>query len=101
MDKIDQQPIWYNSKIQIQDKVDAGIQCIKELKDDRGIMLTYDQFCAKYQVNIKFVLFFSVVSAIPRDWKYNRNVAQSLNQAARLIEKLCQSIKPSCIYQAH
>ncbi len=36
---------------------------------------------------------FSVVSAIPRIWKYNRNVAQSLNQV-HLIEKLCQSIKP-------
>ncbi len=49
MDNIDQQPIWYNSRIQIQDKVifyktwmDAGIEYIKDLKDDRGIMLTYD-----------------------------------------------------------
>ncbi len=57
-------------------------------------MLTYDQFCAKYQVNINFMKFFSVVSAIPRVWKYNRNVAQSFNQA-HFIERLCQSIKPS------
>ncbi len=65
MDKIDQQPIWYNSKIQIQDKVifyktwvdDAGMHCIKRLTDDRGIMLTYDQFCAKYQVNINIMQF--------------------------------------------
>ncbi len=49
MDKIDKQPIWYNSKIQIQDNVifyktcvDAGIQYRKDLKDDRGTMLTYD-----------------------------------------------------------
>ncbi len=74
--------------------VDAGIQCIKDLKDDRGIMLTYDQFCAKYQVDINFMLFCSVISAIPRVCKYNRNVAQSLNQA-HLIERLCQSIKAS------
>ncbi len=73
---------------------DAGIQCTKDLKDDRGIMLTYDQFCAKYQVNIIFMQFFSEVSAIRRVWKYNRNVAQSLNQV-HLIEKLCQSIQTS------
>ncbi len=57
-------------------------------------MLRYDQFCAKYQVNINFMQIFSVVSVIPRVWKYNKNVAQSLNQVHH-IEKLCQSIKPS------
>ncbi len=61
---------------------------------DRGIMLRYDQFCATYPVNINFMQFFSVVNVIPRVWKYNRNVAQSLNQVCH-IEKLCQSIKPS------
>ncbi len=101
MDKIEQQPIWYNSKIQIQDKVifyktwvDAGIQYIKDLKDDRGIVLRYDQFCATYQVNINFMHFLSVISVIPRVWKYNRNIAQSLYQVHH-IEKSCQSIIPS------
>ncbi len=106
MDKIDQQPIWYNSKIQIQHKVifyktwvDAGIQYIKDLKDDRGIMLRYDQFCATYQGNINFMQFLSVVSVIPRVWNYNRNIAQSLNQVHH-IEKLFQSIKPSKVAYA-
>ncbi len=55
--------------------------------------MTYDQLCVKYQVNINFMQIFSVVSAIPRVWKYNRNVTYSLNQV-HLIEKLCQSTKP-------
>ncbi len=69
-------------------------QILPVLPFDTGSMLTYDQFSVKYMLNINFMQFFSVVSAIPRVLKYNRNIEQSLNQA-HLIAKLCQSIQPS------
>ncbi len=64
------------------------IACVKRLvcqSESDGakldIMLTYDQLCAKYQVNMNFMQISSVVSAFPGLYKYNRNVSQSLNQA--------------------
>ncbi len=97
----DKQQVWYNSMIKIQDSViffehwyAAGVQFIGDLKSDISTILIHQQFNAKYQMNVNCVQFYSVMSAIPKEWRQNVH-PPNIHVQMPLIEKICQSKKPS------
>ncbi len=74
--KADNQQIWYNSNVRVQNKVvffnawyNAGIITSGDLKDPEGKIMSYDQCFAKYRVRSNFVQNNSIVSAIPFTWE--------------------------------
>ena len=98
-DTVNHQPLWFNQHIQISNKViffqhwkEAGVNTIKDLKDEYGKMLSYDQFINKYQIESNFLEFFGVISAIPRAWISNTRV---LNTANNHLSELLKHPKPN------
>ncbi len=65
----DKQQIWYTSNVRLQNKVvffnawyNASIITIGDQKDPEGIIMSYDQFSAKYRVRSNFVQYNSILS---------------------------------------
>ena len=64
--------LWLNSEIKIDGKevfyktwYSKGIHNIQDLLDDMGNMLSYDQFCEKYELyNAPFTHFYGIVNVI-------------------------------------
>ena len=65
---------------------------VGNLKDDDGKVLTFDAFCRKFNVRTNFVTYYSVISAIPKEWK-TCECCQS--ECTNLLVKMSQSVKPS------
>jgi hypothetical protein len=52
----DSQQLWYNSHIKVQKKViyykewnEKGIKCVKDIKYETGNIMSYQEFCDKYE----------------------------------------------------
>ena len=97
------QPLWYNSHIKIRNQVlsyknwqAAGVNQVKDLKDEYGDILDYQKFCENYDIETNFLEFYGVISAIPRHWRMNKRVMANSEDAT----KLCKYEKPTkIIYQ--
>lgn len=68
-------PIWLNSHIKIDGKPILyrtwnvkGIYCIQDLFNIEGAMLSYEQFCNKYDFRTPFTLFMGIKLAILNTW---------------------------------
>ena len=67
--------IWFNSNIRIQNEpifikqlYEKGIVTFKDLLND-GKVMSFIELKNKYDVNINFVTYYGLLSAIPRNWK--------------------------------
>ena len=75
-------PLWLNSEIKIDGKevfyktwYNKGIHNIQDLLDDMGNMLSYDQFCEKYELyNTPFTHFYGIVNVITNKWPVLKNL---------------------------
>ena len=68
--------IWFNSHIKIGGKptynktlYTAGIKYVHQILDDRGQILNYHNFNQKFNINVNFLNYFSIINAIPTTWK--------------------------------
>ena len=63
--------IWYNSDIKIHNKSiyykqwhEKGIQYVKDLLDENGNFLDYNQFKTKYNLNVNFLKYYGLITKI-------------------------------------
>ncbi len=99
--RADNQSIWYNSHIKVQNKVvfykswyNAGIKIISDLKDENGNLLSLEQFGDKFRVHVNFIQYYSIITAIPQEWKGARH-CQNTRQEMSLTDKIIRDEKPS------
>ena len=71
-----QQILWNNSSIRINNRVvfwknwyDKGIKCFGDILSENGSILSLTQFKEKFDFNVNFLNYFSLVHAIPQKWK--------------------------------
>ncbi len=71
-----QQVIWYNSHLRIDNKViinkemiQKGIVYVHQLFKQNGELLNLYEFNFTYQLNIDYLTYYGITSAIPREWK--------------------------------
>ena len=69
---IQNQLIWFNSHIQIDNKpayfkymYTSGIKYVHQLLDTQGNLLQYEDFKNKYNIDIKYLHYYSIINAIP------------------------------------
>ena len=69
------QEIWYNSNVKISQEVfryrlwiSKGIRSIYNLISDSGTIMSYQEFCEKYDFNPPFTLFYGLKNAILKKW---------------------------------
>ena len=74
--KILKQTIWMNSHIKIEQKViyyknwyQKGVKYIHDLLGQDGSFLSVDDFNIKYGLNVNFIMYYGILSAIPNGWK--------------------------------
>ena len=106
-DDILDQMLWYNSHLKIQGKVffyrqwySKNINHIRDLYNDDFSLLSHNQFCEKYRINVPFLQYYSVISSIPRAWKVTlrqrlRVVGNVAVNKALSIQALLKTDKPS------
>ena len=82
-----QQILWKNSSIRINNRVffwknwyDKGIKCFGDILSENGSILSLTQFKEKFNLNVNFLNYFSLVHAIPQKWK--RDVKMVDNQGS-------------------
>ena len=74
--EIQNQYLWFNSHIRINDQIiyyeewaRKGVLKIEHLTNDHTNFLTFAQFKDKFHINCNFLKYFSLIDAIPQDWK--------------------------------
>jgi hypothetical protein len=103
--------IWLNSHIKINGKptfhrlmYTSGIKYIKQLLDPNGNILQYQDFMTKYNIHIHFLNYYSIINAIPQQWKVkiatgdctieimNTNYKFSVEKILNTRNKLCKLV---------
>lgn len=100
------QPLWLNSNILVAGKpvyykrwIDKGIIFISDVCNNEGKILSRETICDKFDININFLEYLSLCSAIPEKWKYcikNYNNDDVLNIMDYPIVKV-NSVKKSLV----
>ena len=98
--QLQNQLIWYNSSIRIENKpfykkkwAQKGINRLRDLVNDQGVLYTLEQFNNKYDMSMNFVEYGSVLAAILSDWKASLmsvsedNVSQNSTNTPKLVTK--------------
>lgn len=75
------QILWNNSFIRIDKDIvcmhnwyNQGVKYVKDLLNDNGDFLTFNEFCVKYSLkNCNYMNYFSLIYAIPITWRRNIN----------------------------
>lgn len=74
--EIENQFIWFNSKIRINHKPIfirrawlSGLRFVKDLLEEEGSFLSYANFCAKFGNVLNFVELMGLIKTIPKCWK--------------------------------
>ena len=75
-DDVHKQLLWKNSNIKVAGKTillkrwaDKGILTVADICNDNGTILSREALCNKYGIDIQFLEYMSVISAIPVLWK--------------------------------
>ena len=70
------QIIWLNSHIKVENKIlfnkhlyDQNIIHIHQFFDNQGTILRLNDFQVKYNIEINYLIYYSIISAIPNNWK--------------------------------
>jgi len=92
------QYIWYNDNILINKKAvylenwqRKGVNKISHMYTKRGKIMSYEEFIQKWNVHTDFLVYFSIVKAIPRNWKdiiKNNSTGTSTLTELHTLEKL-------------
>ena len=69
------QEIWHNANIKVNNKdvsykawIDKGILNIHHLLKENGMLLSYQEFCEKYNFNTPFTTFYGLRKSILKKW---------------------------------
>ncbi len=97
------QPICYNSFIKINNNVivnlawyNKGIKQIKDIVNSNGNLLSLLELKEKYDLNINFLEYLSVISSIPKTWKtMMKNVDNTNGDRNNLVESIVRSAETS------
>ena len=95
------QPIWLNNKtkrdgrtVKLSHWIRNGIFFINDLFTENGNFLSLEHLRNMYQVNVNFVEYYSLIDAIPLDWRrLIRNQKKLQNIVHPLVKLLKNSIK--------
>ena len=73
---ISQQVIWFNSHLRIANKpfffkkaFQNGVIRIKDILNENGAFLAYDDFVANFGNSLNFIQYCSILHAIPQNWR--------------------------------
>ena len=109
---IHNQVIWNNSCIRINGEVifkrtwiNKGVLKMHHLLNEQGTFLTHSEFKNKYEIKCNFLEFFSIISAIPPQWKrvlrnpqtQNKNYQEELIFDTKKASKVCRFIHRKCV----
>ena len=74
--EISNQILWCNTFIRVQNKpvlyykwFESGCVYLKDLLNIDGHFLSFDQFNEKYHVGCNILMYYGIISAIPKEWK--------------------------------
>ena len=75
-DQVRNQVIWYNSNIRVQGKpvcytnwLQKGVVKIADLLDKSNTFLSHKAFCNKYEYEVAYTEYYSILTNIPGEWK--------------------------------
>ena len=98
--EIENETLWFNSLIRIGNETvlykkwyDKGIKHISDILSQNGTFLSFDRFVQKFQLSTNFLMYRSLISAIPLRWKeilaLNENMLEeSWEEKEKKIDKL-------------
>ena len=99
--EVKSQFLWYNRNIQINGNsvmywswYRKGIKTIDDLCKDEENLLNYEEFCEKYNINVKVLSYLGLLNAIPRKWK-NLLKVNDTEQGLNLYSQLSVQAKPA------
>ena len=94
------QPIWFNPAIKAGGETifyrqwsTAGINFVNDLINEQGRLLDQEEFENLYNIEENFVSYYSVISAIPREWKEVISNEGKLEEVDKHIVKLVIGLK--------
>jgi len=75
-----------------------GLNYIKDLFNEKGTILGYQEFIEKFRVNVNFVDFYSLMHCLKQDWKHQADIKNlGKGKIMECIEKITQ-VKKVCKY---
>ena len=93
------QPIWHNKRILVNGKEcyyrhwhEKDIFVIADVVDDDGSFYSFTQFREKFNLNVSFLEYYGLISAIPRDWK---NIIKQSRSNVKVESELLKKLKIS------
>ena len=100
-EKVDNQPLWFNSRIKINNKTvyyekwdKKGIKKIGDLRDNDGSLLNFDECCNKYVLETNFLEYEGLKKAIPIEWLKIKNVGKEKEiELYKIIENMVKPAK--------
>ena len=99
------QSIWFNSNLKIDNKVvfyekwcDAGIFFINDLMNENNVFMTHQELCLKYNLNINFLQYYSIMHMIPKAWKDKIQNRDKLRVVTSENFEYVKNHKKSCQY---
>ena len=94
------QPIWFNPAIKAGGETifyrqwsTAGINFVNDLINEQGRLLDQEEFENLYNIEENFVSYYSVISAIPREWKEVISNEGKLEEVDKNVIKLVTGLK--------
>ena len=104
--------LWNNSRVRIANRVlfwknwyDKGLKCFKDMLSFNGDILNLTQFKHKFNMNINFLDYFSLVDAIPQKWKRavktvklddNTNSQEKFVLKITNVKQVCKLVHKKC-----
>ena len=99
------QSIWLNNNLKISNKTifyqkwcDAGIYFICDLLDENSEFLTLENFCTRYNLDVNFLEYHSVIHMIPNTWKELIANSEKITQVTNENYEYVKKNKKSCQY---
>ena len=79
--------------------IDSGILYIKDIFNANGNVLSVQELCVKYNININLMLYNSITRAIPKHWRVYINNHPPSSEVSQFLHNECIMIdgEPKCI----
>lgn len=97
------QSIWLNKSLKINNKtvfyqrwVESGVFFIGDLLDENSNFFTLKEFCEKYNLNINFLEYHSLLHMIPKDWKNLITTSEKITHISNDKFEFIKNNKKSC-----
>ena len=99
------QTLWFNSRIKINKKslfydewYNSGICFLNDLMDEHGGFLSFDKFKSLYDINVNFLQYHGIISAIPRKWRNIIRLNSPLETTESPMLRIVKGLGKPCKY---